>query len=95
MENSKIIKPQGNHILHIDNREKIDISGVTKVITFNDESIILNTIMGSLEIKGKGLKVDKLNVDTGDMLIEGEVVSLYYTSKEKGKKGNLLKSLFK
>jgi sporulation protein YabP len=79
----------------MENRQKIDISGVTRVITFNEDNVILNTIMGTIEMKGKGMKVNKLNVDTGDMLIEGEITSLVYSSKEKGKKGNTLKKLFK
>ncbi len=95
MENVKTIKPQGSHIVHIDNRQRIDISGVTRVITFNEDNVVLNTIMGTIEMKGKGMKVNKLNVDTGDMLIEGEITSLVYSSKEKGKKGSTLKKLFK
>lgn len=95
MENLKVVKPQGNHIVHIDNRQRIDISGVTKVVTFNEDSVVLNTIMGSIEIKGKNMRVNKLNVDTGDMLIEGEVLSLIYSSRDKGKKGSTLKKLFK
>jgi hypothetical protein len=51
--------------------------------------------MGTLEIRGKDMKVNKLNVDTGDMLIEGEFNFLAYTSKEKGKKGSVLKKMFK
>lgn len=95
MENNKVLKPQGSHIVHIDNRQRIDVSGVTKVVTFNENSVVLNTIMGSIEIKGKSMRVNKLNVDTGDMLIEGEVHSLVYLSKDKGIKGSTLKKLFK
>jgi sporulation protein YabP len=95
MENVKQIKIQHNHIIHIDNREKIEITGVTKVDTFNEDDVLLHTVMGVLNIKGKNMKVNKLNVDTGDMLIEGEVHSLHYLSKDKEKKGSLLKNLFK
>lgn len=94
MENIKAIKNQHNHIVHIDNRERIEISGVTKVDTFNEDDVILHTIMGVLNIKGKNMKVNKLNVDTGDMLIEGMIYSMHYLSKDK-EKGSFLKKLFK
>lgn len=94
MENIKVIKNQHNHIVHIDNRERIEISGVTKVDTFNEDDVILHTVMGVLNIKGKNMKVNKLNVDTGDMLIEGMIYSMHYLSKDK-EKGSILKKLFK
>lgn len=94
MENVKITKSQHNHIVHIDNRERIEITGVTKVDTFNEDDVILHTVMGILNIKGKNMKVNKLNVDTGDMLMEGMVYSMNYLSKDK-EKGSILKKLFK
>lgn len=95
MENIKNTKQQTGHIIYIDNRQKVDITGVTTIITFNEENIILSTIMGGLNIKGKNLKVNKLNVDTGDMSIEGEILSITYTAKDASKKENMLKKLFK
>lgn len=94
MENIKVTKNQHNHIVHIDNRERIEITGVTKVDTFNEDDVILHTVMGVLNIKGKNMKVNKLNVDTGDMLIEGMVYSMHYLSKDR-EKGSILKKLFK
>ncbi len=94
MENIKATKNQHNHIVHIDNRERIEITGVTKVDTFNEDDVILHTVMGVLNIKGKNMKVNKLNVDTGDMLIEGMVYSMHYLSKDR-EKGSILKKLFK
>lgn len=95
MENIKNMKVQSSHILHIDNRHKIDITGVTKVLTFNEESIVLDTILGGLNIKGKDMKVNKLNVDSGDMSIEGDVISINYINGELSKKENLFIKLFK
>lgn len=95
MENIKVVKSQHNHIVHIDNRERIEITGVTKVDTFNEDDVILHTVMGVINVKGKNMKVNKLNVDTGDMLIEGMIYSIHYLSKDKENKGSILKKLFK
>lgn len=93
MENIKSVKAQ-NHILHMENRQKLDITGVVKVINFNEEQINLNTVMGNMTIKGKNIKINKINVDTGDMSIEGEFNSIVYSSKTSSGE-NILKKLFK
>jgi sporulation protein YabP len=95
MENVKINKTQGSHAVHIDERQRVTITGVTQVDTFNEDNVILHTTMGVLNIKGKGMKVNKLNVDNGDMSIEGEVMSLIYTSKDSSSRESLIKKLFK
>lgn len=97
MENSKIAKPQYNHMIHIENRQKLEITGVNRVVTFNENLVVLLTSMGILNIKGKSMKVKKLNVDNGDMSIEGEFASFIYTSKDSsaGKKGNFIEKFLK
>lgn len=95
MENLKDSKYQQNHSLHINNRESVDLTGVIKVITFNEENVVLQTTMGGLSIKGKSMKVNKLNVDNGEMSIEGYIYSILYNDKENVNKEKLIKKLFK
>ncbi len=95
MENSKGTKFQQNHSLYINNRESLDLTGVIKVVTFNEENVVLQTSMGGLSIKGKSMKVNKLNVDNGEMSIEGYVYSIFYNDKDSASKEKLLKKLFK
>ncbi|WP_035380649.1 sporulation protein YabP [Fervidicella metallireducens] len=95
MESNKNLKQQYNHVIHIDSRQRIDITGVSEVITFNEDSVLLVTNMGTLNIKGKNMKVNKLNVDNGDMSIEGEFISLTYINKDVKNKESIMKKLFK
>lgn len=95
MENNKPSKQTKGHVVNIDNRQRIDLTGVTEVITFNEQNVILNTVLGGLNIKGKNMKVNKLNVDNGDMSIEGEILSIAYISKDMGEKESFLKKLLK
>ncbi|CCJ34328.1 MULTISPECIES: sporulation protein YabP [Caloramator] len=92
MENGKIVK---DHKIYIDNRKKIDITGVNTIYTFNEEQVSLSTIMGNLLIRGKDLKVNKLNVDTGEVSIVGEINSLTYISKDENRSESFIKKLFK
>lgn len=95
MENSKGSKLQQKHSLYINNRETMDLTGVIRVITFSEDNVVLQTSMGGLVIRGKSMKVNKLNVDNGEMSIEGYVYSVLYNDKDSANKEKLLKKLFK
>ena len=77
----------GNHSISIEQRNKISITGVIDVLSFDEEGIIADTEMGIIILKGKELHVGKLNVDDGGLFVEGEVDSIEYTDE-----GNNLKT---
>ena len=81
--------------LILENREKLSISGVLDVLSFDDQIVILETELGMLKIKGEDLRINKLSVDTGDVVIEGNINSVSYSEKEERKSGNLLGKIFK
>lgn len=82
--------------LTLENRNKLQIDGVIEVIRFNDTEIFLNTELGTLLIKGEELKMNKLDVQKGDVVITGTINSCVYSSKEKSKSGNsIFSKLFK
>jgi len=82
--------------LMLENRKKLSLSGVVDVISFNEEQIVLNTVLGSLTIKGEGLKMNKLDVQNGEVIMVGIVNSFIYTNKESKKdKESILSKLFK
>lgn len=73
---------QNNHSILLENREKLNVSGVDHVNNFNDETIILETVAGVLTIKGRDLDVNKLNIEDGNISISGNVNSLTYSEKQ-------------
>lgn len=82
--------------LSLENRKRLTLTGVIEVINFDDETILLSTSLGKLTIKGEGLKVDKLDVKNGDVIIKGVISSLVYSNKGiKKNKENILKRIFK
>ena len=58
------------------------MTGIVEVISFDEEKIMLNTKLGPLTIKGLGLKMNKLDVQNGDVIIVGEISAMIYSSKE-------------
>lgn len=71
--------PNGKkHSLMLDNRRRLVISGAEDVSGFNEETVSVKTTAGTLIIKGSGLHIDKLNLETGDVSVEGMINSLQY-----------------
>ncbi len=84
----------------LENREKLSVTGVIDVFSFDDQIIIIETELGLLTIKGENLKINKLSIDTSDFIVDGHISSLVYSNSgsdgfsKKGNK-NLLSKIFK
>ena len=83
--------------LLLENREKLTISGVLDVLSFDDQIVILETELGLLTVKGENLRINKLSLDTADVIVDGEIYNLGYSEKDLEKKsgGGLLGKIFK
>ena len=82
--------------LILENRNKLTISGVLDVLSFDDQIVIIETELGLLTIKGDDLRVNKLSIDTSEVIIEGTINSVNYSDKNIDKKGeSLLGKIFK
>jgi sporulation protein YabP len=82
--------------LMLENRKKLTINGVIEVINFNESQILLNTELGTMVIRGQELRMNKLDVQNGDVLITGKVDSFVYTNdKSKVKKDSIVSRLFR
>ena len=80
----------------LENREKWSISGVLDVLSFDDQIVILETELGLLTIKGENLRINKLSLDTTEVVINGEIYNLGYTENNSDKKSSgLLNKIFK
>lgn len=94
MEEKKIIKPK-NQTLLLENREKLCVSGVTDVESFNDQSIVAITDIGVLIIRGGELHINKLCLDTNELIVEGDIFSLEYSDGEAIKSKSFFGRMFK
>ncbi|MEG1524218.1 MAG: sporulation protein YabP [Clostridia bacterium] len=75
------------HSIHIDNRMRISITGVMDVVSFNEQDAVLLTEAGPLNIAGNNLHLNKLNLEDGQISIEGELLALDYEPPETEKRG--------
>ncbi len=82
--------------LILENKEKLTITGAHDVISFDDQLVIIDTDLGMLTIKGENLKVNKLSIDTGDVILEGEIYNLNYSKEHfDNKQSGIIGKLFK
>lgn len=73
------------------------ISGVVDVVSFDLSEVILETQMGMLNIRGNDMKVKRLNLEKGEIDIEGQMDSFIYSDLRKYRKSkeSLMGRLFK
>ena len=82
--------------LILENRNKLSISGVKDVLSFDDQVVIMETELGLLSVKGENLKINKLSIDTSEVIVEGEINSLGYSDhNKKEQEGGLFSKIFK
>lgn len=68
------------------------------VLSFDDQIVIVETGLGLLTIKGDDLRINKLNIDSTEVIIEGNVYNLGYSEDSPNKKSagsSLLGKIFK
>ena len=82
--------------LILENREKLSISGVLDVLSFDDQVVMVETELGLLTVKGERLKINKLSLDTSEVIVEGDISCLAYSEKNQEKiKTSLISKIFK
>ncbi len=80
----------------LENRNKLNVSGVKDVLSFDDELVIIDTELGLLTVKGDNLKINKLSIDTGDVIVDGEITNLSYSDpSKKSQEQGLFSKIFK
>ncbi|MCL2311898.1 MAG: sporulation protein YabP [Firmicutes bacterium] len=73
---------KSSHILTIDNRKILRLTGVNEVGSFDDRYVIVVTNLGKIKICGSNLKIDKICIENGQLELSGKIDSLNYLNKK-------------
>lgn len=95
MEDKKVSKIITNQNIIMENREKLSVTGVIDIHSFDDELVLAQTDLGILTIKGDDLKMNKLNLDNNELVIEGQIMAVAYSDTNQAKKSGFMNKLFK
>lgn len=93
----RIVEAGGvNHIVSLNERKSIVITGVKKIESFDNEEFLLDTNLGIMHIKGEDLEMIKLDTLEGNVSIKGRINGLNYLEDgTHAKDSNIFSKLFK
>ena len=67
--------------LTLEDRSRLNLTGVEEVDSFDECTVCLKTRLGKLTVYGSGMKMGKFNVDTGELTLEGEIAAMCYAEQ--------------
>lgn len=85
------------HRLAMQARQSLEIQGVTDVLSFDEQTVSLDTVCGNMTIDGDSLHIHVLNIEEGMVTLDGRIDAITYfeTENKKDGKSGLLGKLFR
>lgn len=80
--------------IYIESRKRLIASGIKDVISFDDETLLLNTALGKLTVKGQGIKIESFNTETGDLTATGNFHATVYMA-DSSNEGGFISRIFR
>ena len=75
---------EGSHRLTLQQREKLTLTGVSEVVSFDEAAVVLHTELGTLTVRGKELQLQTLSLEGGQVEIQGRISELSYEEPREG-----------
>ena len=82
------------HNVIVEGRKKISISGVEDMECFDDGKVVVYTSMGIMIINGANFHMNRLSLDTGEIVVEGDINSVAYEDANPVTQKKLFSKLF-
>jgi sporulation protein YabP len=80
------------HKLTLNERKTLTMTGVTEVVSFEEDAVILRTALGTLIVQGRELQLKTLSLEGGQVDVTGTVSALIY--EEPKRSGGVMRRLF-
>ena len=82
------------HRLLLEGRDRLSVTGVLDVESFDESAAVLETSRGSMILRGQGFHVEELNLGAGEVRISGQVDSIQYEENNRTQ-GSFISRLFR
>ena len=66
------------HRLSLNERKELTVTGVTEVVSFDEEAVILKTALGTLNVHGRQLQLKNLSTNGGQVEVCGNIAAMIY-----------------
>ena len=90
-EPSEMVK----HDVLIKSRQRMEMTGISDVSSFDDAEIVVQTEDSGVSIEGENLKIEKFNSENGELVLNGSINGMFYHSKKIVKKKKGFVDIFK
>ncbi len=80
-EKRSAVPPSKPHQVTLSEREQLTVTGVEEVLRFDENEVELRTGRGTLLVRGEGLHVGKLAIESGELGVDGRVAELVYADE--------------
>ena len=91
MPKEELMIPPEPHGLRLEERERLSVTGVTDVSGFDESTVLLETGLGELCVRGEGLHIERIDLEAGALELRGKIRELSY---DEPARGGLLARLF-
>ncbi len=91
---ASIHRQETHQAVKIDDRKRLQLTGVEDVAAFSEHMVMAETNMGRVLIRGEKLHIAKIDIEGGELAVDGVINSLEYLKKS-GKKGGFFERLFR
>lgn len=88
-------RPAAPHNVILEERGRLSISGVTEIDSFDEQTVILFCTAGQLAIRGEGLHINRIDVESGELSLEGDRIDSLAYADNHPIRGGLFSRLFK
>ena len=85
---------QKKHSVILEDRKQLSLSGVSDVSGFDEETVVLETELGQLTVKGSSLHISTFSLETGELNLDGSICSLVY-AENRQTEGGFFSRLFR
>ena len=77
-------REQPAHRLTMAERKDLTLTGVSQVMSFEEDAVLLRTDLGDLRIYGSGLQLKDLTLEGGQAALSGQISALIYEEPREG-----------
>ena len=85
---------EGKGRISLEDRRALALTGVKDVSAFSEDGAVVDTVLGVLEVSGRGLHVDLLDLDRGEARLSGDVDGIWYRDEGGAAKKGFFARLF-
>lgn len=72
------------HKLQLSQRRQLTMNGVTEVVSFEENAVVLQTSLGTLIVQGRELQLKQLSLEGGQVAVDGSISALIYEEPRQG-----------